>query len=283
MFAGLTPYIRRDNVEAFYREVSTDWYFLRGVQKSGAQAITCEEWREARAASVDIRVQDLAELQMEIPVGAEWRSTTPPELDLEAIAQRGIATDWDWRKLQKEFPKLEQRLTGLAFEDFFSALVRASGATNIVKGLKLWQGGMPRHEFDVIVSTGQKIVVFDLKLRREEDDPVIDQFSRLGEDRSCLGGLGADAIAVRSSWEDKPVNAALAKAHQLTLWTQKDMSQLVEKIGQVLQVIAGSPEEAAAKVASQAALTNANQTKSAAKEPTPEKTQPAHCTDKLCS
>ena len=31
----------------------------------------------------------------------------------------------------------------------------------------------------------------------------------------------------------------------------------------------------AAKVASQAALTNANQTKSAAKEPTPEKTQPA--------
>jgi len=251
MFAGLIPYIGRPNVEAFYREVSADWYFLRPAKAVGSQLIKCEEWADARNATVDIPVQELAQLQMEIPAGAEWRYASPPNLDLESFTKSGIAADWNWRTLQRDYPQLSQQQAGFVFEDFFSALVQATGGTNIVKGLKLLEGGQVRHEFDAIVSNGQKIVVFDLKLRNEEDDPVIDQFSRLGEDRRCLGGLGADAIAVRPTWEDKPVNTALAKAHQLTLWTQKDMPRLVERIGQLLQVNAVSPAGTAAKVASQ--------------------------------
>ncbi|SRR5260221_1307033 len=251
MFAGLVPYARRDEVEAFYREVSTDWYFLRPRDVSGVQTFTCEHWPDANNACVDIPVNELAQVQMEIPEKAEWRCKPPPTLPLEQLAARGIATGWNWRTLQTEFPSLHQQGAGLAFEDFLSALVKAAGATNTVKSLELWEGGKPRHEFDVIVSNGQKIVIFDLKLTSEVDDPIIDQFSRLAEDRRSLGGLGADAIAVRPTWSENPIATALANAHHVALWTQNEMGNLVERITDVLRLPRLSPNNPAFGVSKQ--------------------------------
>ena len=236
MFGGLVPLVRQPEIEAFYREVSGDWYKLAAVDVKGLQAITCEEWLEPKQARLKLPVAELATLQIEHPSGATWSQKPPPILDVEALVRSGIAGGWDWRSLQRQFSVLEQKLTGLAFEGFFSALVKLCGAGNVALQLKLEEAGVPRQEFDVIASTGRKIVLFDLKMTDDASDAVINQLSRLAEDRRSLGGLAGEAIAVRPTWQKDETVMHMARAHQIRLWSQEDMPDLISSLVQVLEL-----------------------------------------------
>lgn len=234
MFAGLAPWVRRPGVEAFYREVTGIWFQLRPLEVEGLQLLACEEWQNAASARLTLPVASLATVQGDHPPDARWSHAKPFPLDLVAITQAGIAGSWNWRELQQRFPDLGSGHTGFAFESFFGALLLACGAHNTACNLKMEENGVSRQEFDAIVCTGQKLVIFDLKLTESADDAKIDQFSRLSEDRRTLGGLAASAIAVRPSWHRDASLAALARSHQVEVWFQEDMARLPDLLVKTL-------------------------------------------------
>ena len=215
MFGGLLPLSRLPGVEAFYREVNGEWYYLR-PQDGDIQLSVCEEWPDAKFAIVDLPVDVIATIQSEAPTGSTWNHKSPPELDILKFVEDAIHTKWHWSQLQTRWPMLAQENSGWAFEDFFGALLLACGASNTVIGLKLEENNQVRHEFDVIVSNGKKVVIFDLKLTDDKDDAVIDQLSRLAEDSRHLGGLAGDAVAVRPSWTANDSIRKLASVHNST-------------------------------------------------------------------
>jgi hypothetical protein len=230
MFAGLAPWVRQPNVEAFYREVTGSWFKLAPMEVEGMQFLACEEWSEPASARVNLPVEVLATVQISHPNGATWNHQVPPALDLIAITTEGLLTNWNWRDMQSKFPALGTGQGGFAFEVYFGALLQSCGAMNVVLNLEMIHEGQRRQEFDAIVSTGEKILVFDLKLTEADEDAVIDQISRLGEDRRSLGGLNAVAVAVRPNWLADPVKQAIAKSHQVEIWTQEDMANIIHKM-----------------------------------------------------
>lgn len=230
MFAGLLQQLETGQIEAFYLEVSGLWYSLHSEQKK----LTCKNWSPGYQARVELPVRDLVNMQMTTLDGAELTAESPNEIDLRPLCQEGLDSNWNWAVIRSQFPQLTSQFgAGFAFESFFAALVQACGGCNIAKNLKLSQGPT-LFEFDLIVSTGQKLVLFDLKLTDEDKNPWIVQISRLAEDKRTLGGLGAEAILVRPNWSFKKELAGLAKAHQLKLWTQEDMATIVPNIRRVL-------------------------------------------------
>ena len=273
MFAGALPFVRLPFVEAFYREVSGQWFQLQAQDLSGIQTLSCVEIRDASTALVEIPVLELIRAQAKIPEGSEWsQNPPPPELDLPAITVRGIALRWDWKTLQREFPQLSQGQTGFAFEDFFGSLLRVCGAANFAASVKLSQGGRVLHELDFVVSTGRKIIVFDLKLTdTAEDTAVIDQISRLAEDAAALGGSDAVPVAVRPTWVDADgIRSSVALAHRVTLWDQRSMGNLIERLVKLLELptpATGSPADEVAKAFADA-TSRGNRLFSGAKLPT---------------
>ncbi len=248
MFAGLVPLVRRPQVEAFYREVSGAWFRLAPMEAGDLQVIACEEWEAPRSASLDVAVADLVTVQSEQPASARWSHRTPVTMDVLEMVRQGIENGWNWRELQNRFPQLSQKGSGLAFEDFFGGMLLSVGLENVAIQLELIDGGQVRQEFDLIVSTGRKLVVFDLKLTDGDDDAKIDQISRLAEDRRSLGGLGGDAVAVRPTWLPNPAVEALAEAHRIQLWTSAHMGDLVQRIAKTVELSAPDSDSIAGKV-----------------------------------
>ncbi|MBE2205586.1 MAG: hypothetical protein IAE94_14735 [Chthoniobacterales bacterium] len=238
MFAGLLPWIRRENVEAFYREVTGSWFHLSPLEREGLQGVFCDEWDGPKRARVSLPVWELATVQSDHPESAKWDRSEPPgttPAEMTALTGAGRACGWNWSTLQKSYPMLGKERGGFAFEHYFAALVKLCGAHSVAMNLKMKHDGRICQELDVIVSTGTKLVLFDLKLSEVEGDAVIDQISRLGEDKRSLGGLNAAAVAVRPSWRNNATTTAIARSHGVEVWSQEKMGDLVPHILRLLE------------------------------------------------
>jgi hypothetical protein len=244
MFAGLIPLLRHLRVQGFYREVSGRWFHLRPDSADQFQAVVCEPWHDASSVRLDLPVRSLATRQFGQNASTGWSHAEPPQLDMLSVVQTGRRENWNWEKLRRSFPNLSQLNNGWAFEDFFGALVRCLGAPNTIVRLTRSEGMSTVAEFDVLVSTGHKLVIFDLKLTGEDDsrsERPNTQLSRLAQDRRLLGGLGAVAVAVRPTWARKSSVEAMARGHQVTLWTQNDLPALFPALRNLLDLPPAAP------------------------------------------
>jgi hypothetical protein len=236
--------LRHDRVQGFYREVSGLWFFLRPEVADGFQTVRCEPWSEPSSARLSLPVRELAKRQFGPEAATGWDHVEPPKLDLLALVQAGRRENWNWDVLRQGFPQLSQENNGWAFEDFFGALLQCLGATNTILRLTRTERGRAQAEFDVLTSTGHKLVIFDLKLTKEDDvrsEGVNTQLSRLGQDRRLLGGLGAEAVAIRPTWPQDSSLPAMARGHQLTLWTQGELPGLLPALRKLLDLPPAAP------------------------------------------
>lgn len=244
MFAGLIPILRHFRVQGFYREVSGRWFFLRPDSADEFQTLRCEPWPDAASVRLDLPVRALATRQMGQEASTGWSHSEPPQLDLLSLIQAGRRENWNWNQLRRSFSHLSQGNNGWAFEDFFGALIQCLGASNTITRLTRSDGVNSVAEFDVLVSTGRKLVIFDLKLTGEDNgqtEKPNSQLSRLAQDRRLLGGLGAVAVAVRPTWTRKSSVEAMARGHQVTLWTQNDLSDLFPALRKLLDLPPAAP------------------------------------------
>jgi hypothetical protein len=237
IFAGLVPWVA--SVETFYLEVSGDWFHLKHGTADGSAWVISEPWPEVKDTRVDLPVPLLAKTQVESTHDTTWEETalpTPRELDPAEVIHQGCGNGWDWTALGAHFPALMNKSHGVQFEVLFGALLTACGARQGVLQLKYSTGGTPRQEYDAVVSTGTRLIVFDLKLMPAGEPAKIDQLTRLAQDKRTLGGLGATAVAVRPTWEHDQSLADLCRdVLQVQLWTQKDMPQLISLLLKQLQ------------------------------------------------
>jgi hypothetical protein len=238
MLAGLLPYLENKNVRAFYREASGDWYLLDLTTLHGRQIVNSTLWREPARSGLTLPVLDLVKAQGLYPASATWVSTPSKYCDAIKVFQAGISCKWNWGRLA---PLIGATQAGFAFEILFASLLKSLGAVNFESQLKLFNGGLPVQEYDVIASTGRKLVIFDLKLKNEDDKAKIDQLSRIAENRRSLGGLGGSAVAVRPSWGNSASLKAIAKAYHIELWTATDMHSIVERLARVLEIDLAAP------------------------------------------
>ncbi len=233
MFAGVIPWVSKENIEVFYREIQGDWFRLLTSSIDQIQTTRCEKWNIDEPISVNLSVEKLVTTPNIHPEDTRWKSNPVTAIEnLHKIVKQGIEYQWDWNKLQNEFPVLanpQSKNSGFVFEKFFGGLLKLCGANNIIANLESKQGSQVSQEFDAIVSTGEQIIVFDLKLQKE-DTNTIDQLSRLSSDRRKLGGLNAKAIAVRPTWPKDALIQKIAKSLNVEIWTQEEMGDIISKL-----------------------------------------------------
>jgi hypothetical protein len=94
----------------------------------------------------------------------------------------------------------------------------------------------PLEELDLVVNSGGRILVFDLKLTNEEDTSVVDQMAKVAEARR-LGGIGAVGVMVRPTWnQDSERFHLLARQFGITLWTQREMGGILGNLSKILRI-----------------------------------------------
>lgn len=232
MFAGLVEHIAAGRFLAFYREVTGDWYRLRCAGGQGGPHVVGEPWPEAAASRLDVPVRELVEAQAETPEGATWSESPLKPVDALDVVREGIRVDWRWDKLAEAFPVLP-RQAGFAFEVLMASCVRTLGLGNMALNLMLTHGKQSLQEFDIVVSTGQNLVLFDVKLSTAGEAAQVDHVMRIASNRTALGGLGGKAIAVRPSWSSSEELQGLAKSLSVELWAAAESWQLMHRLARV--------------------------------------------------
>lgn len=249
IFAGLVAFFDRPDFEVLYNEIVGGWHRL-WIDGDRPGYVRSEPLPSTSVLADSLPAMSLVETQWDDVPAARWRGAPAPRVtarEWEGVLRDGFARGWNWIDLRTTHPWLVQNgrtQTGFLFESLFGGLLGlfplASEQIAINAELVAFDPpGRVLEEIDAVVNTGRNLVLFDLKLRSEEEETrqniaVVDQFSKVSKACDMLGGLGAKGILVRPNWPRNEEHQQLARAFRVELWDQNAMSGLLGHVARTI-------------------------------------------------
>jgi hypothetical protein len=137
--------------------------------------------------------------------GLELASEAEPleELELPALTAELIARSGDWAAAFRAHGRTYCRMDrGTLFERYVGAGLLALGVTNLTHSATQRHGTSDVQEVDLVANYRSRILVFDLKLRTEDEEgrevePIMAQIRAAADAAKSLGGLSARVLMVR--------------------------------------------------------------------------------------
>ena len=212
----------RPRVRLLYRELGPNnlWYELGGAPDDipTANPITIPHEVTDR-----IPVQRLLRTLWETETLQLGFAPAPKPLPFPQITQALIASDGNWPAAfaQIGIPLSEKTPSGEPFERYVAAALLEMGVDNLAHSVKQRGSGtqvqtQSTQEIDLVANHGSRLLVFDCKLRTEEEEGrevegITSQIRQAAHSVRRLGGLGGEVVLLRPNREVAGTTHALAR------------------------------------------------------------------------
>ena len=229
MFAGALEHVGTEHTQVVYRELTGSWFRLDREQ-DGIRATEIEV--EVDPAETDaIPLETLLNAQRNPQMAPDATLQPAKRYDVEQLTKAGIETGWNWQQMFR----LNQQ-GGLLFERYVAAALLEMGLWNLQTNLILrGSEGQVLHEIDIVANHRGRILIFDCKLRPEEEEgdvvePITSQIRQVAHTQRQLGGLGARSILIRPNrWIEQELRD-MAQAIGVVTIGQADAKQLFSNL-----------------------------------------------------
>ena len=246
MYDGAAAFRGRPGVRVVYRELGPNnlWYEL-GRDVDGNPTV--------KPIIVPPEVTDRIPIQLLLRT--LWETDTlnltfgpdPKPLPFPDIGRALIETNGNWREAfaRVNVPLADKESGGVPFERYVAAALIEMGMTNLAHSVK--QEGLPpegsggrarpTQEIDIVANHGARLLVFDCKLRTEEDEGrevegITSQIRQAAQTTRRLGGLGAEVVLLRPNREIAGTILALARDLRVRVIDKGDRGCFFQKLAE---------------------------------------------------
>jgi len=242
MLVGVLSLPPSDAIDIIYRELSGDWFILKGKSTGGFSA---DPFAVEPGELDELSILDLITLQNTSTVDTRWELQKPTGLPILKITQCVIDNRWNWSAAFEALGLPRKSLqNGFLFEEYIAAALQMMGA-NVALNAELSQNiqnrEVPRYlqEVDILVNRKGRLWILDLKLVDAQDErsrKPSQQIMSAAEMRRALGGANAECVLVRPGFEFSAEHRQLAQDHQIKILDGRDCFLLFQTLSDWLDL-----------------------------------------------